>query len=303
MERNNHNKKWIKEEDDFLKENYPVKGLKFCAEYLSRSRRATFSRTQKLHLKVNMDIKKELSTKYTKDDILKAVLKAECMSDVMRNLNLLPQSGHFTNIKNRIKEYNIDTSHFLSAIEIRKQRTNGKSGNLFVQRPLNEILIILDKGKKLDNRNLKKRLINEGIFQNCCNNCGISDIWMGKKLSLEPDHINGINNDYRLVNLRLLCPNCHAISDTYCSKNRKSAIRVEKFCIRCNRQFFDGRRDKNYCSNECRYANSHHIKELDTYTEIKLEVKKNGYVATGKKHGVSDNAIRKWLKTFEKHNK
>ena len=42
---------------------------------------------------------------------------------------------------------------------------------------------------------------------------------MVKKMALELDHINGINNDNRLENLRWLCPNCHAITDTYAGKN------------------------------------------------------------------------------------
>jgi len=50
---------------------------------------------------------------------------------------------------------------------------------------------------------------------NCCAICGITD-WLGQSLSLHLDHINGINNDNRLENLRLLCPNCHSQTDTYC---------------------------------------------------------------------------------------
>ncbi len=54
--------------------------------------------------------------------------------------------------------------------------------------------------------------------------------WLGKSLSLHLDHINGINNDNRLENLRILCPNCHSLKPTHRGKNRKNNGRVaERF--------------------------------------------------------------------------
>ena len=52
-----------------------------------------------------------------------------------------------------------------------------------------------------------------------CESCGISE-WLGKPLSLELDYINGDRYDNRLQNLRILCPNCHAQTDTYRGKNK-----------------------------------------------------------------------------------
>ena len=53
-----------------------------------------------------------------------------------------------------------------------------------------------------------------------CAICGLTE-WNGKTLSLELDHINGINDDNRLENLRFLCPNCHSQTDTYGVRNSK----------------------------------------------------------------------------------
>ena len=66
---------------------------------------------------------------------------------------------------------------------------------------------------------LKKRLISENLIEKKCNCCGITN-WMGKDITLQLDHINGINNDHRLENLQLLCPNCHSQTDTWCGKNK-----------------------------------------------------------------------------------
>ena len=69
---------------------------------------------------------------------------------------------------------------------------------------------------------LKDRLIREGLVQPRCAWCGI-DRWRGQALSLELDHINGNPPDNRLVNLRLLCPNCHSQTETYSGRNANGA--------------------------------------------------------------------------------
>jgi len=63
---------------------------------------------------------------------------------------------------------------------------------------------------------LKKRLLEEGFLELKCIDCGIVDTWNGKPIILHLDHINGKSTDHRLENLRLLCPNCHSQTDTYC---------------------------------------------------------------------------------------
>jgi heterodisulfide reductase subunit B len=67
---------------------------------------------------------------------------------------------------------------------------------------------------------LKNRLIKANILKNVCSECGISE-WMNKPLNMELDHIDGNRTNHKLENLRMLCPNCHAQTDTYRSKNRK----------------------------------------------------------------------------------
>lgn len=52
-----------------------------------------------------------------------------------------------------------------------------------------------------------------------CNRCGI-DSWLGKPITLEIDHINGINSDNRRENLEGLCPNCHSVTDTWRGRNK-----------------------------------------------------------------------------------
>lgn len=59
---------------------------------------------------------------------------------------------------------------------------------------------------------LKAKLIRDGIKEDKCELCGISE-WFGVHLPLELHHIDGnhYNNDFN--NLQILCPNCHSIQE------------------------------------------------------------------------------------------
>jgi Zn finger protein HypA/HybF involved in hydrogenase expression len=67
--------------------------------------------------------------------------------------------------------------------------------------------------------NLKRKIIQRKLIEYKCACCDLIDSWNNKKLSLQIDHINGVNNDNRLENLRFLCPNCHSQTETYSGKN------------------------------------------------------------------------------------
>lgn len=80
-----------------------------------------------------------------------------------------------------------------------------------------EVLLARDD---LGRSHVKKRLIRLGLLRKQCYLCGLKN-WRGKPLSLHLDHVNGKKNDWRLDNLRLLCPNCHSQTETYGGKNKK----------------------------------------------------------------------------------
>lgn len=62
--------------------------------------------------------------------------------------------------------------------------------------------------------NIKRRLLRAGMLENRCQLCGLTD-WLGESLVVQIDHVNGIRDDHRLENLRMLCPNCHSQTETY----------------------------------------------------------------------------------------
>ena len=82
-----------------------------------------------------------------------------------------------------------------------------------VSRPRGTPLEVILK-KSRSRCTIKRRLLMAGKLQNRCDLCGLSE-WRGQPLSIQIDHINGVRDDHRIENLRMLCPNCHSQTDTY----------------------------------------------------------------------------------------
>lgn len=152
-----------------------------------------------------------MASRKTKSDFVEAAQSASSIAGMCRFLGLKPCGGNYRLMHNALERYDIDVSHF-----------NGQGWNKnlvfkpFVAKPIEEILV---KDSSYQSYKLKNRLIKEGIKYNICEGCGLT-MWQGKQIPLELHHINGDNRDNRLDNLVLLCPNCHALTETYRGKNK-----------------------------------------------------------------------------------
>lgn len=72
---------------------------------------------------------------------------------------------------------------------------------------------------------LLQRLIKAGMKESACERCSRSE-WEGEPIPLELHHVNGVHTDNRLQNLQALCPNCHALTTTYCGRNRGRVVEL-----------------------------------------------------------------------------
>jgi hypothetical protein len=136
-------------------------------------------------------------------------------------------------------------------------------------------------------------------------------------MALILDHINGVPDDNRLENLRIVCPNCAATLETHCARKNRLPP-VYRDCKRCRQPFVVRRPEHRYCSRECgsRWDRLEAAAlgagqlgmpkpgfrrvERPSYEELLREIEETSYLAVGRKYGVSDNAVRKWVRFYER---
>ena len=151
--------------------------------------------------------------KWTDQDFVEAVRTSYSYAQVIEKLHLRVAGSNYDTVKRKIQELHLDVSHM-----------TGQAWNQGLRRrplreaqPLSEILV--EHSTFINANHLRERLLKEGIKPHRCECCGNSK-WNGQPIPLELHHVNAVRDDQRLENLRLLCPNCHALTDNYRGKNK-----------------------------------------------------------------------------------
>lgn len=227
----------------------------------------------------------------------KLVKESKSWMGLLRKIDKnISHSGNSKTAKRRVKIEKLDTSHF-----------NGNCWSKGMKLPqqsysLEEILV--ENSNYSDRQRLKKKLIDANLIEDKCAVCGLEPEWNGKFLVLQLDHINGIHNDNRIENLRVICPNCHTQTDTFCGKTTyrlkfepepsHNFVFIDT-CINCGK-IISGK--SNRCRKCAAIESNFKLRKVvrPSREQLLKDVAETNYSATGRKYGVSDAAIRKWIK-------
>ena len=150
--------------------------------------------------------------KLSDEQFVELLKKSSTISEVLFKLGYTVKgnSWGYSQVKRRMDDLNLDYSIFKGKSAVIKP---GRLNNVKKED-------ILKENCKHQRTVLRRYVIKNNLIPYKCAICGCTE-WQGKTLSLELDHINGINNDNRLENLRFLCPNCHSQTSTYGSRNQQ----------------------------------------------------------------------------------
>lgn len=200
--------KWTNDEIKIITDNYK-NGVRYVSNLIpNRTDWAIKKKAKQLGLKVDMD-----NIYFDLNDIQDIIRDSYSFAEVFRKMNKVSSGKSYRVLKRFIEKNGIDYSHF-DPWKNNKYKHVGKP-----------ISYWLSTNIDISSRHLKDKLYREGLKERKCEECGQGEEWRGKRMSLILDHINGINNDNRIENLRIVCPNCNATLDTHCRGIRKLKIK------------------------------------------------------------------------------
>jgi len=227
------------------------------------------------------------------------ITNSRSISEVLRKLKT-NHARYFAYFKKRVQTENIDISHF-----------DGNSTDVIKRKFTDDDIFV--QGKKHNNSIIKSRFLTK-VKEYKCSICGISE-WNNAKIVLHLDHIDGDNTNNLIHNLRLLCPNCHSQTETYCRKTDSRKIYYDNV-IKNNNNIKNNSKPKTQYKCSCgniKYSKNPNssCKECDNKKRIRktkinwpdketLEslIYQFSLLALGKRLGVSDNAVRKRCKKY-----
>lgn len=153
---------------------------------------------------------------YTKEWIQELCKESFSLAEVVRKTGR-KGGGSQQILKKKIEEWGIDISHFTR-----------RAWNKGLTKETNERILgkekysleeVFCKNSPVTQKVLRGYVERHQMIPYKCEKCGCDGHWQGGEIKLEIDHIDGDNHNNELNNLHYLCPNCHALTDTYRGKN------------------------------------------------------------------------------------
>lgn len=250
------------------------------------------------------------SIRFTEIELAGAICSSLSWSEALRRLGYRPAGGNHATLQKYAAKWGISTSHFDPYASRRNRPRNDRIS-------LDAILV---EHSTYSRGHLKQRLYDAVLKAPICELCGQDETWRGRRMSMILDHINAVHDDNRLENLRILCPNCAATLDTHCGRKNGRQKRPRRLaghpreCAVCQTTFTATSRNQRYCSQACWREEQRrrgidllgrpqrHLRKIErpSHRQLLVEIHENGYLATGRKYGVSDTAVRKWIRQYER---
>lgn len=182
-------------------------------------------------------------------------------------------------VRKRVHELGLSTTHWTRAVEAPRHRS------------LEEVMV---RGSDYPTGALKRRILKAGLLEVTCALCGLGPKWQGEPLTLRIDHINGVRNDHRLENLRLLCPNCDSQTDTFCGRNRPRGPKQLNHCP-CGAVITpQGRHCRSCAARACQPSKI----TWPSRGELEKRIEASSVLGVARELGVSDNAVRKHMRRW-----
>ena len=152
---------------------------------------------------------------YTPAELQKVVDSSSSYKDVLRNLGMCDHGSNYDTLKKILDEYDIELTKLF---ENRKKINKEALKNLHKKKSKSLEEILVENSTYTSGHNLKKKILDANLKEYKCERCGLTE-WQEEKIPLQIHHKNGIHNDNRIENIEFLCPNCHALTDTFAGKN------------------------------------------------------------------------------------
>ena len=213
---------------------------------------------------------------------------------MLRHFGLRPAGGNHRQLRRWLDQWGISTEHFVGTPPPRRREPN----------PLEAILV---EGSTYQRVQLKQRLYSDRARSTGCELCGHGEEWRGRRMALILDHINGVADDNRLENLRIVCPNCAATLDTHCGRQNRADCAIARALIAAAvppaaraAAVLLARLWGALGAQPGDQVRAPPRVERPPYEQLVAEVAATGWSAVGRKYGVSDNAVRKWVRAYER---
>lgn len=254
---------------------------------------------------------------YTPTELQKLLDESNSYKDLLKKLNMCDHGSNYITLRKVIAEYNLDLTKIS---ENRMQNNYSQIKKIHQKKPLDEILV--EDSTYTNGTNLKSRLFSAGLKEHKCEHCGLTE-WLGKPIPLEIHHKNGIHNDNRLENLELICPNCHAFTDTYAGKNidhkkqKKKEKSTKEPALRGisedGQRLYDGYGNykvlcpvckTNFASKDSKYGmcrqcyDKERLKPKVSKEELFKIMETNSYRSAAKLLGVDKDTVSRWHKYY-----